>query len=277
MVMMPRTLSPMSTDELFRKAPSVFASEPWDGVSDRYSFVSTAQIVDRLRCEGMVPVSARQSRTRIPGKKDFARHEIRFVDSALLGGANPMVVGGTYPLVALTNSHDTGSAFAIDAGMFRLVCSNGMTVPDGIAQSVRVRHSGDMGDVIEGVFNVVEEIQALPDLIREYSSIQLTPDAQRAFANAALELRESSLPITAEQLLMPRRWDERNERRYDLPKADAWTTFNVVQENLVKGGLRSKTATGRRSSTRAIADIAQDQKLNRALFVLAEQLKASLH
>lgn len=274
-----RSLQALDDHQLARVAPSVFAKEPWDGVSDRYAFVSTADIVNRLRDEGFVPVTARQSRTRIAGKRDYAKHELRFVQRGLLEDKaleRGLVVGGTYPLVALTNSHDTGSAFTIDAGMFRLVCGNGMMVPDGLAQSVRVRHSGNLGDVIEGVYSVVDEMRELPNLIREYSDKQLTYDAQRAFATAALELRESKLPVTVEQVLRPRRWEERSERNFSQPKADLWTTLNVVQENLTKGGLSSRSATGRRSRTRAVTDIAADQKLNKALFVLAEQLKGAL-
>jgi len=274
-----RSLRPMDDAQLARIAPSVFAEEPWDGVSDKYAFVSTAAIVNRLRDEGFVPVTARQSRTRISGKRDYAKHELRFVQRELLESSaadRGLVVGGTYPLVALTNSHDTGSAFAIDAGMYRLICGNGMMVPDGIAQSVRVRHSGDLGDVIEGVYSVVDEMRELPHLVQEYSGVRVNEEAQRAFATAALELRDSALPLTPEQILRPRRYEERNGTRYDLPTADLWTTLNVVQENLTKGGIRSRTATGRRTSTRAVADISADQKLNKALFVLAEQMKAAL-
>ena len=258
-------LQTLSNDQLFRAAPSIFATQPWDEVSDRYTFVSTSDIVDRLRGEGLVPVSARQSNTRLPGKKAFARHEVRFVDQRML---NTKQVGDTFPQVLLTNSHDTGTAFAIAAGLYRLVCSNGMAVPDGIAQSVKVRHTGDLTDVIDGVFSVVEEAKELPQLIDEYSSIILPRPAQLAFANAALELRDSTLPLEPEQLLRVRRRDDY--------KDDLWTVTNRIQENLTKGGLRSKTATGRRTSTRAVTDIAGDLKLNKALFVLAEQLKASI-
>lgn len=258
-------LQTLSNDRLFQAAPSIFATQPWDEVSDRYTFVSTADIVERLRGEGLVPVSARQSNTRLPGKKAFARHEVRFVDHRTL---NTKQVGDTFPQVLLTNSHDTGSAFMIDAGLYRLVCSNGMAVPDGVAQSVRVRHTGDMTDVIEGVFSVVEEAKALPRLIDEYSSIILPRPAQVAFANAALELRESTLPLTADQILRPRRTAD--------TRTDLWTTLNVLQENLTKGGIRTRNASNRRTSTRAVTDIAGDLKLNKALFVLAEQLKASI-
>lgn len=257
-------LQTLSNDQLFRAAPSIFATQPWSEVSDKYAFISTSDIVDRLRGEGLVPVSARQSNTRLPGKKAFARHEVRFVG----GDVGTHKVGGTYNTVVLRNSHDTGSAFSISAGLYRLVCSNGMMVPDGIAQSVSVRHTGDMSDVIDGVFSVVEESKALPGLIEEYSSIVLPRPAQLAFAAAALELRDSSLPLEPEQLLLTRRSEDR--------KSDLFTTLNVIQENIIRGGNRSKTATGRRTRTRAVTDLAQDARINRGLFVLAEALRGQL-
>lgn len=261
-----RPLTALDNETLFRRAPSIFATEPWSEVSDKYAFVSTSDIVNRLRSEGLVPVSARQSVTRIPGKKGFAKHEVRFVDASTLATRQ---VGDVFPQVLLTNSHDRGSAFAVDAGLYRLVCANGMAVPDSIASSQKVRHTGNVGDVIEGVYRVVDESKALPQLVEEYSSILVPREAQLALASAALELRESSLPLEPHQLLAVRRYDDR--------KDDLWTVTNRIQENLVKGGLRSRTSTGRRTSTRAVSDIAQDLKLNKALFVLAEQLKAQLH
>lgn len=276
-MMFAQQIAALSNHTLASKAPSIFATEPWDGVSDKYTFVPTIDIIERLRAEAnLVPITARQSRTRWgSGKNGYQKHEVRLVDArALTQGVRN--VGDAYPTVNLTNSHDTGAALAIDAGLFRLVCANGMMVPDNLAQSVRVRHTGDLGEVIDGVFSVVEESQNLLELVEEYRGIVVPKDAQVAFATAALELRESSLPVTAEQLLRPRRYEDRSAQDYSLPKPDLWTTVNVVQESLVRGGQVSKSSTGRRMRTRAIADIAQDQKLNKALFVLAEQLKQQL-
>ena len=262
----------LSNNDLHAKAPSIFADAAWAGVSDRYTFVPTSTIIDRLRAEAnLVPITARESRTRFSsGKQGFQRHEVRLVDArALEPGA--LIVGDTYPTVNLTNSHDTGAALAIDAGLYRLVCANGMMVPDSMAQSVRVRHTGDLSEVIEGVFSVVDEAQQLIEVVQEYQGIAMSQDAQFAFASAALELRDSTLPVTASQLLSPKRYQDQGERF--LPKADLYTTLNVVQENLIRGGQRARTSTGRRMTTRGIADIGADQKLNRALFVLAEQMK----
>jgi hypothetical protein len=80
---------------------------------------------------------------------------------------------------------------------------------------------------------------------------------------------KTTTPITADQLLIPR-------RREDIGK-DLWRTFNVTQENVLKGGLTAiKRNEGgervRRVSTRQIKGIDQDTNLNRALWTLAEKL-----
>ena len=63
---------------------------------------------------------------------------------------------------------------------------------------------------------------------------------------------------------------------------DLWTTTNVIQENVIRGGLsawgRDANNRPRRVTTREVRGIDQDVKLNRALWVLGErmaQLKAA--
>ncbi|MFZ8887334.1 MAG: DUF932 domain-containing protein, partial [Steroidobacteraceae bacterium] len=51
-----------------------------------------------------------------------------------------------------------------------------------------------------------------------------------------------------------------------------WNTYNVIQENLLKGGQRGRATTGRRMTTRPVTGIQQDVKLNRALWSLAEKM-----
>lgn len=52
---------------------------------------------------------------------------------------------------------------------------------------------------------------------------------------------------------------------------DLWTTFNRVQKNMTKRGVYGRSRTGRRVKTRAINGIDQNVKVNRALWVLAEE------
>ena len=72
-------------------------------------------------------------------------------------------------------------------------------------------------------------------------------------------------PITEAQVLMPRRVDDRG--------SDLWSTFNRIQENLVKGGLNGRNTRGRRQSTRPVQGIDQNVRLNRALWMLAEEMR----
>lgn len=80
------------------------------------------------------------------------------------------------------------------------------------------------------------------------------------------EPQDGPAPVTASQLLTPRRREDRS--------SDLWTTFNRVQENTIKGGLTGRNKQGRRTTTRAVNGIDQDVKLNRALWVLAQALQS---
>jgi hypothetical protein len=46
-----------------------------------------------------------------------------------------------------------------------------------------------------------------------------------------------------------------------------------VQENTIKGGLTGRNTQGKRTTTRAINGIDSNVKLNRALWVLAEEMQ----
>jgi hypothetical protein len=50
----------ISDEELRCLAPSIFASQPIEGVSDRYSFLPTSSILKGMRENGWVPVRAEQ-------------------------------------------------------------------------------------------------------------------------------------------------------------------------------------------------------------------------
>jgi hypothetical protein len=139
---------------------------------------------------------------------------------------------------------------------------------------VRQRHSGKVDDVIEGVFNLVDEFPAIADTAREWQGTRLTPAQQLALATAALPLRWTAdeagkYPVEASQLL-------RLRRRADA-SADLWSTFNVIQENIIKGGVRARTSTGARRASTAVKSVDGDQRLNKALWTLAAEMSQLTH
>jgi hypothetical protein len=67
------------------------------------------------------------------------------------------VIVVTAPEVVVINSHDGACAFRLIAGLYRLVCSNGLMVSDGEIASIAVRHTGNiLQDVVEGSYSIVE-------------------------------------------------------------------------------------------------------------------------
>ena len=257
---------PLDDDQLRRLAPSIFAAAPWGRMSGRYRMVPTIEVVGMLRDRDFLPVRAEQGRTRIEGKGDFTRHMIRFRHADDL---SPLVVGAEVPEVILVNSHDGTSAYRFMAGIFRLVCSNGMVVQSSDHGSISVRHSGgsDFQDrVIDATFRIMDEAPRTLANIETWKGIELSPPQREAFAAAALELKGPEQPITPARLLAPRRAEDRS--------LDLWTTASVVQEHLLRGGDRGRASTGRRTTTRPVKSVGEDLRLNRALWTLTEKLAA---
>lgn len=261
-----RANTELSVDTLRRITPSLFAENPHESRSDKYSFVSTVDVLNGLYDEGFRVFNASQSRTRIPGKRDFTKHMLRLRHASHLGQV--ATVGDSIPELVLINSHDGASSFQLMGGLFRFVCSNGMVVPDSQCQTLKVQHSGNVLDKVKaGAFEVLDGLTRIVESRDDMQRIELRRDEQRALAQAALAVRydEGSAPIDADDLLMARRWDDRGD--------DLWRVFNRIQENATKGGIRGRNAAGRRTSTRAVSGIDQDVKLNRALWTLAETMR----
>jgi hypothetical protein len=68
----------ISDDEMRRFAPSVFASKPIEGVSERYSFLPTSSILNGMRENGWVPVRAQEQSVRTEARRGFQKHVVRF-------------------------------------------------------------------------------------------------------------------------------------------------------------------------------------------------------
>src|SRR5258708_25978646 len=65
-------------EELRCLAPSIFASQPIEGVSNRYSFLPTSSILRGMRENSLVPVRSDQQSVRTEARRGFQKHLIRF-------------------------------------------------------------------------------------------------------------------------------------------------------------------------------------------------------
>ncbi|MES2899517.1 MAG: DUF932 domain-containing protein [Pseudomonadota bacterium] len=253
---------PLTFEQMRTVAPSIFAEEPHASRSDRYAYIPTSEVLRRLQLEGFSPFLACQSRSRDAARREHTKHMVRLRHASQITGeeANEII---------LINSHDGTSAYQMLAGVFRFVCGNGMVCGTTMSD-VRVRHNGNVIDnVIEGAFSVVKDFETVDAQKVAMKGLWLTHGDQVAFARAARALKyddpDVAPPVTEHQLLHIERPEDN--------AADLWTTFNRVQEHLVRGGIRGRRFDGRRATTRPITAIDQNVKINRALWILAEAMR----
>jgi len=256
---------PLAEDQMRQVAPSIFAAGKHISRSERYTYIPTIDVLRGLKKEGFEPFMVAQSRSRIEGKSEFTKHMIRLRHLSQMRGrteANEII---------LINSHDGASSYQMLAGQFRFVCHNGLVVGD-VANDIRVPHKGDIqNEVIEGAFRVLDDFEAVDAATDGMKALTLRPDEERAFATAALALRWSDAtagqapPITPEQVIEARRPEDVGH--------SLWLNFQRSQENLLKGGQRGVSAQCRRIQTRPVASIDRSVSLNRALWVLADEMR----
>jgi hypothetical protein len=250
----------LETKDIERLCPSFYATQPIHEVSEKYTFLSTHEIAKQLWAAGWMPTYAREQRSVNKTNVGFTRHIIRFANTAFrVNGERIEIVG--------VNSHNLSASFSLMAGVYRLVCSNGMIAQTGDLGSFKIKHIGDIGEQVHtAVKGISDTASMIAGSIEDFKTIDLTPDEQGVFASAAHNYiyGDDHAPIKPKALLTTRRAVDRG--------SDLWSTFNRVQENVMKGGLRGVARTGRKTRTRNIKDIGKDVKLNKALWALTEKM-----
>jgi hypothetical protein len=244
---------------------SVNAIAPSENVSSKYVFIPTTQALTVLADHGWHPVEAKEARTRKIENQGFQKHTIRLVNTNF---NRELMVGDTIPQLMLTNSHSGTSAFELAIALFRKLCANGLCVSDSTLESIRVRHMGyqdqSMSDAAESM------VKALPGVltqIEHFKNIHLEEAEKTAFAKSAIEMRfdGDTYSVQPSQVLATRRYDDRKDN-------SLWTTYNVVQENLIKGGVRQRRKDGTSIRSKQVKSIDADTKLNRGLWTLQTEM-----
>lgn len=253
-------MNTLTLDQLRKLVPAAFAEEPADKVSDRYSFIPTVPIIDALASRGWQPVSARQSR-----RVRDSRHALHMIDFQPTGTFNLAEVGDVTPQICLFNSHDTSRRFCLRGGIFRKVCSNGLVISIGIgdSQMLRIHIDGASVDIEVAFETTLKQLGEAAELVPQWQRTQLNFVQQLDFATEAVNIRNNNDPWWSKHFdaheFLTRRRDEDKQN-------DLWSVFNVVQENVIKGGVR-----GAVRETRPITQVKEIQRINESLWRLATQ------
>lgn len=257
----------LTLEEIKAGAPQAFAASPRPGLSTKYSFLPTSRIIEDMGRLGWQVGAAKSNRSRTQVNKEYGNHVVRFFHPDIYLRDQQGNVE-SYINVVVMNNHSGLGSFKFEIGIFRLVCSNGLTLKDKDMGSFNIRHSGYSFDQLQETMN--QAIERLPDLvgrINEYNMITLTPEQQYDFAAKAIALRSYSDRVPTQQeldeFLAPRRKEDEGD--------SLWVILNRVQESVMKGGYHLINAKGKFRKAKSIKNIQKDIQLNQQLWELGMQ------
>jgi hypothetical protein len=250
-------------DRLATSAPSVLSTEHKPGLSTRYSFVPTTDIIQTIQEFGWELVDAAQKATRNPENAMFAKHMLQF--------ENPVFTldDGHKIRLLVINSHNGLSSLKFMLGVYRIACMNGLIVASKSFGNFNQIHKRITPAEACQVLN--QMLTMLPQVTETYNrarGIMLDAIQREMLALAAAKVawpnRESFDPSTSKSLLLPNRWSDSSN--------DLWTIYNRIQENIIKNTvmLSWNPAKNKPVMSRRVRSLDRNIDVNTALWELVE-------
>ena len=219
----------LNESQIREQASSIFTTKGAPGTSEKYSHIPTNQIIQDMEKLGWGVVDAKQVRAR--KGEGYQKHLVVFRN-------NNLVIEGTdgdsaYPQVLLTNSHDGKNAFTFTAGLFRMVCENGLVICSKEFENLKIRHYGyDFEELQKVIGTIVEKLPLTVESMNQFKKKKLRKAQIEEFAKKAAAIRFGAeqlqnITIDYNKLIEPTREEDKGN--------DLWSVFNVVQEKLVHG------------------------------------------
>tara|TARA_R110000850_G_scaffold64293_5_gene144561 strand:- start:79 stop:897 length:819 start_codon:yes stop_codon:yes gene_type:complete len=255
----------MSKEVINNAAPSVFTTIPSDEVSDKYTHIPTEKVIDDMQLLGWGVVEAKEVKARTKHTKGFQKHLLVFRnDDIVINGADGDTV---YPQILLTNSHDGKNAFTFTAGLFRLICANGLVIADEKFEDVKMRHMGyTFEDLQIMIKDMVEKLPLTVESMNKMKDTNLEGEQILELAKSLLDIRVKGTGNTFNDVAITNVLE--SQRKEDVGSG-LWEVFNRVQENIINGNFYYNTKSGKQRQARIIKNFKQDLDLNRNMFAKA--------
>jgi len=279
----------LSKDELREIAPSIFSTEPSPEVSSKYSHIPTDKLIDDMELLGWKPIDAKEVQSRTPKTSGYQKHLVVFRNDDIVINQMPGNVvqsnssptgyrnlDGTFakknpldtvfPQILLTNSHDGKNAFTFTAGLFRMVCENGLVISTNEFEKVAIRHMGyDFDELQKQITDMVEKLPLTVASMNKMIDTKMEQESILKFAKDMLAVRfpEDELKritINMDEFITPVRPEDKGE--------DLWSVFNTIQEKIIEGDFEYTIGTKHRKA-RQIKNFKQDMDLNSKMFDVA--------
>ena len=250
--------------EIKNRAKSIFTAKGAPNVSEKYAHISTEKIIDDMAILGWGVADAKEVKARKKDTVGFQKHLVVFRNNDIQitseDGDN------VFPQILLTNSHDGKNAFTFTAGLFRMICENGLVISSQNFEKMKIRHMGYSFEELQNTIkSIVESLPLTVESLNNFRSVELGQEQMLDFAKKALSTRFTdeeinNIEIDFNDLLTPTRPEDKG---FDL-----WSVYNVVQEKLTHGLFNYKYGVKVRKA-RKIKNFNKDLELNEKLYGLA--------
>lgn len=193
------------------------------GRSEKYVLINSKDIVEGLQYNGFRLASVHAGSPKTGKEVIRMRHQ------------DPFVFNGEtlFPEIIIHNSYNGRHRFTFQMGVFRVICSNGLTITVVDLGNFDAIHRGEAAKTVEQL--VQAKTTATPKLVEVLGQMQhrvLSDQERIEYALKAAEFRwkRNFSPEDTKVLLEAARWEDK--------KPDLWHTFNVVQENLIQARVK---------------------------------------
>jgi len=258
----------LSLEEIKEKAPSIFTTQGSKDTSDKYTHIPTDTVIRDLELLGWGVVDVKEVKARQENTKGYQKHLVvlRNDDVVITDSSGDTV----YPQILLTNSHDGKNSFKFQAGLFRMICENGLVIADESFEDYSIRHMGYNFESLQSLIKeMVSNLNVTVDAMNKMKSKELQMEQQFGFAKKLLDIRIEGTDNTYDdravmEVLKPQRKEDEG--------LNLWAVFNRVQENIIEGNFNYITAKGKVRQARVIKNFKQDMDINKKMFTTALEL-----
>jgi len=260
----------MSIEQMKKQAPSIFTTTSAPTVSNKFTHIPTFKVIEDMSQLGWNVVDCKEVKARKEGTRGFQKHLVVFRNpDVVINGADGDTV---FPQILLTNSSDGKNAFTFTAGLFRMVCENGLVISTEQFNDVKMRHMGyTFEELQEQIRAMVEQLPLTVESMNKMKQIQLSEEqtvelAKKALTSRFTEEQVEAFNIDIDKLLEPTRDEDKG--------TDLWSVFNVIQEKIIDGDFTYMVGTKIRKA-RKVKNFKQDMEINQKLFATAAELMAA--
>ena len=251
-----------SLDELKKIAPAIFTKQGSSETSKKYTHIPTDTVIKDMELLGWGVVDAKQVKARTNATNGYQKHLVVFRNpDVVINGKDGDTV---YPQILMTNSHDGKNSFSFQAGLFRMICENGLVIATTQFEAYKIRHMGyDFETLQDTLKDIISNLDLTVESMNKMKQVELSEEQTLAFAKQLLETRieGSDNKLTedsVDQVLEIQRPEDSGN--------GLWEVFNRIQENIIEGNFQYFTREGRRRYARPIKNFKQDMSLNGKLY-----------